>query len=227
MVAVYTGDDIKAMTKPYAGGFTLPGMKEPEFYALATDRVRLVGDLVAIVVADSRCLAEDACELITVDYDPLPAVTTYAAALDPASPPLFEDVGDNVVYHVASTHGDLEGAFAEADRVVRASFCQHRLANVPMETRGAVADYDPGSGEFTYHAASQSPHGLRHHLSNMIGHPMERMRVLCGDVGGAFGLKGFVHREDVALAAVSKRPRAAGEMDRRPQRAPAGLRPRP
>ncbi len=73
-----------------------------------------------------------------------------------------------------------------------------------METRGAVAHYDPGSGEFTYHAASQSPQGLRHHLSNMIGHPMERMRVLCGDVGGAFGLKGFVHREDVALAAASK-----------------------
>jgi aerobic carbon-monoxide dehydrogenase large subunit len=205
VVAVYTGEDMVAMTKPYSGGFTLPGMKEPVFYALATDTVRLVGDLVAIVVADSRCLAEDACELINVEYDPLPVVTTYAEALDPATAPLFEDVGDNIVYHVNSTHGDLEGAFAEADRVIRASFCQHRLANVPMETRGAVAHYDPGSQEFTYHAASQSPHGLRHHLSNLIGHPMERMRVLCGDVGGAFGLKGFVHREDVALAAASKR----------------------
>ena len=81
VVAVYTGQDIKAMTKPYSGGFALPGMKEPEFYSLATDKVRLVGDLVAIVVAESRALAEDACELIMVEYDPLPVVTTYAAAL--------------------------------------------------------------------------------------------------------------------------------------------------
>jgi aerobic carbon-monoxide dehydrogenase large subunit len=205
VVAVYTGEDIKEMTKPFAGGFTVPGMSEPMFYSLATDKVRLVGDLVAIVIAESRCLAEDACELITVDYDPLPAITTYEAALDPASPRLFDDLEDNVVYKGGSTHGDVEGAFAEADRVVRATFCQHRLANVPMETRGAVAEYDPGSGEFTYHAATQSPHGLRHHVSNAIGQPMDRMRVLSGDVGGAFGLKGFVHREDVALAAASKR----------------------
>jgi carbon-monoxide dehydrogenase large subunit len=205
VVAVYTGEDIKAMTKPYSGGFALPGMKEPLFYSLAIDKVRLVGDLVAIVIADSRCLAEDACELIMVEYEALPAVTTYAAALDPANPPLFDDLGDNVVYRGASTYGDVDGAFAEADRVVRASFCQHRLANVPMETRGAVAEYDPGSGEFTYHGSTQSPQGLRHHLSNLIGHPMDRMRVLSGDVGGAFGLKGFVHREDVALAAASLR----------------------
>ena len=205
VVAVYTGEDMKTMTKAYSGGFVLPGLKEPEFYALAIDKVRFVGDLVAIVIAESRCLAEDACELITVEYDPLPVVTTYAGALDPASPPLFDDVGDNIVYQSASTFGDVDGAFAEADRVVRASFCQHRLADVPMETRGAVAHYDPGSGEFTYHAATQSPQGLRHHLSNLTGHPMERLRVLCGDVGGAFGLKGFVHREDVALAAATLR----------------------
>ena len=205
VAAVFTGEDIKAMTNPFAGGFSLPGLKTPVYHALATDKVRLVGDLVAIVVAETRGLAEDACELITVDYDPLPPVTTYAAALDPATPPLFADLADNVLYRAASTHGDVDGAFAEADRVVRATFRQHRLANVPMETRGAVAHFDPGSGEFTYHAASQSPQGLRHHLSKAIGQPMDRMRVLCGDVGGAFGLKGFVHREDVALAAVSKR----------------------
>src|SRR6202030_4323037 len=119
------------------GGFALPGLKTPVFHALATDTVRLVGDLVALVVADSRALAEDACELITVDYDPLPPVTTYEAALDPAQAPLFADLDSNVLYHAATTYGDVDGAFAEADRVVRATFVQHRLANVPMETRGA------------------------------------------------------------------------------------------
>jgi carbon-monoxide dehydrogenase large subunit len=205
VVAVCTGEDIRAMTNAFAGGFKLPGLKLPEYHGLATDTVRFVGDPVAIVVAESRALAEDAAELITVDYELLPAVTTFAAAMDPATPPLFADLDDNVLYRASSTHGDVDAVFAHAGRVVRATFEQHRLANVPMETRGAVAHFDPGSGEFTYYAASQSPQGLRHHLSRAIGQPMDRMRVVCGDVGGAFGLKGFVHREDVSLAAVSRR----------------------
>ncbi len=204
VVAVFTGEDIKAVTKPLEGGIALPGLRTPEFYALATDRVRFVGDPLAVVVAQSRALAEDATELISVEYDPLPPVATYDAALDPSAPTLFDDLDDNVVYRVARAYGDLDGAFGEADRVLRETFSQHRLANVPMETRGAVASYDVGSGEFTYHASTQSPQGLRHFLSSLIGVPMERMRVLCGDVGGAFGLKGYVHREDVALAAVGK-----------------------
>ena len=204
VVAVFTGEDIKAVTKPIEGGLQIPGLKTPEFYALATDKVRFVGDLVAVVVAESRALAEDATELISVDYDPLPPIATYEAALDPAGPTLFDDLDGNVVYRVARAFGDLDEAFRDADRVIRETFSQHRHANVPMETRGAVASYDVGSGEFTYHASTQSPQGLRHFLSEFIGIPMERMRVLCGDVGGAFGLKGYVHREDVALAAIGK-----------------------
>ncbi len=179
-------------------------MKLPLFYALATDKVRFVGDPVAVVVADSRALAEDASELISVDYEPLPAVVSYEEALDPTRPALFPDLDHNIVYRSNSTFGDVDGAFAEADRVVSETFRQHRHANVPMETRGAVASYDPGSGELTYHAATQSPHGLRQALSLLIGQPADRLRVLCGDVGGAFGLKGYVHREDVTLAVLGR-----------------------
>jgi carbon-monoxide dehydrogenase large subunit len=203
VLAVFTGEDMKAMSKPIEIAMTM-GQRVPEFYPLVTDKVRLVGDLVVMVVAESRYEAEDACELIEVDYDALPTVATYEAALDPNSLPLFDDLGDNVVYSASQVSGDVDGAFAEADRVIDVSLRQHRVANVPMETRGAVADYDPGSGELTYHAATQSPQGLRIQLANTLGHPMQRLRVLAGDVGGAFGLKGFVFREDFCLAAASK-----------------------
>ena len=104
VVAVFTGEDMKAMSKPIEIGMTM-GQRIPEFYPLVTDKVRLVGDLVAMVVADSRYEAEDACELIEVDYDALPAVATYEAALDPNSPPLFDDLGDNVVYSASQVSG--------------------------------------------------------------------------------------------------------------------------
>ncbi len=203
VVAVYTGEEMCALTGPVEIPMSL-GQRIPEFYPLATDRVRLLGDLVAMVVARSRYEAEDACELIDVEYDPLPAVVSYEAALDPDGPVLFDDLGDNVVYTASENWGDIDAALAEADRLVEMRLRQHRVANVPMETRGAVADYDPGSGELTFHAATQSPQGLRIQLARTLGHPMDRLRVLCGDVGGAFGLKGFVYREDFALAAASK-----------------------
>ncbi len=203
VVAVFTGEDMCKLTGAIQISPAL-GQRIPEFYPLATDRVRLVGDLVAMVVAESRYEAEDACELIDVEYEPLPVVASHEAALDPNGPVLFDDLGDNVVYTASETYGDFEAAFAEADRLIELTLRQHRVANVPMETRGAVADYDPGSSELTYHAATQSPQGLRIQLARVLGHPMDRIRVLCGDVGGAFGLKGFVYREDFALAAAGK-----------------------
>jgi len=203
VVAVFTGEDMRRLAGPIYISTAL-GQRIPEFYALATDNVRFMGDLVAMVVAESRYQAEDACELIDVEYEPLPVVVSPEVALDPSAPALFDDLGDNVVYTASETYGDLEAAFAEADRLIALRLRQHRIANVPMETRGAVADYDPGSSELTYHAATQSPQGLRIQLGRVLGHPIDRIRVLCGDVGGAFGLKGFVFREDFALAVAGK-----------------------
>jgi aerobic carbon-monoxide dehydrogenase large subunit len=203
VVAIFTGEDMRNLTQPIQVSMAM-GQRIPEFYPLTTDKVRLLGDLVAMVVAESRYEAEDACELIEVEYDPLPVVVSYEGALDPDGPALFDDLGDNVVYTASQTSGDVEAAFAEADRVVDVSLRQHRVANVPMETRGAVADYDPGSGELTYHAATQGPHGLRMNLAGTLGHPMDRLRVLAQDVGGAFGLKGYVYREDFCIAVASK-----------------------
>jgi carbon-monoxide dehydrogenase large subunit len=204
VVAVFTGVEMAKLCGPVALPNMGPNIHLPEFHPLATDRVRFVGDPLAMVVATSRYLAEDAAELIEVDYDPLPVVADYETALDPAVPPLFDDIGSNVVGTSSTTAGDLATAFAAADRVLEVTLRQHRVANAPMETRGAIADYDPASEELTYHAATQSPHGLRMQLARTLGLPMERIRVLAGDVGGAFGLKGGVSRENFCLAAASR-----------------------
>jgi carbon-monoxide dehydrogenase large subunit len=202
--AVYTGADMQRLSRPLTTAMAAM-MRWPEFYALTTDRVRHVGDLVAMVVADDRYIAEDAAELIDVEYEALTPVATYEHALDPDRPALFEDIGTNVLMHEGPVaFGDVEGAFADADRVITASLSQHRVAMVPMETRGGVADYDLGTGDLTYHAAIQMPHGLRESLAAVLDHPLDRVRVLCADIGGSFGLKGFVMREYICIAVAAK-----------------------
>ncbi|MDA8044738.1 MAG: xanthine dehydrogenase family protein molybdopterin-binding subunit [Actinomycetota bacterium] len=200
--AVYTGAELNDLSKPITGPVTMGSM--PVIYPLVTDKVLFVGDVVAMVVAETRYQAEDALELIEVDYEPLGAVVDYETALDPGVPPIFPDLDSNVLLTSHTAAGDVDAAFAEADRVIDIELRQHRIANVPMETRGAVADYDAGSGELTYHAATQAPQGLRLQLANTLGLPMERLRVLTRDVGGAFGLKGGVFREDFCLALASR-----------------------
>jgi carbon-monoxide dehydrogenase large subunit len=173
-------------------------------YALATDKVRHVGDPIALVIAESRYVAEDALELIAVDIEPLDPIVSYEDALDPAKPALFEDVGSNLAFQMELPLGDVDSAFARADRVLRATIAVHRQHPNPMETRGIVASWDAEAEKLTLHASTQSPHMLRLLLPGQIGVPMERIRVLAADVGGGFGLKNSVFREDVAVAAAAK-----------------------
>jgi carbon-monoxide dehydrogenase large subunit len=206
VVAVISGEEMRTLSKPITSVVIPSGRRWPVFHPLATGKVRFVGDPVVMVIAESRYQAEDACELIEVDYDPLPAITSFEDAFNPDRPPLFEELGDNVVAaNEAANFGDVEAAFGEAERVITATLRQHRVANVPMETRGAVADYDPSSGELTYYASTQNPHALRLQLASTLGHPMERLRVLAKDIGGGFGLKGNVAREDFCVAAAARK----------------------
>jgi carbon-monoxide dehydrogenase large subunit len=202
VVAVVAGEEMATLVKPIT--VTMAVGKVPELRAMATDKVRLVGDLVAIVVAESRAEAEDAAELVEVSLDPLPVVASYEAALDPGGPVIFDDVGSNVLANEERTAGEVDAAFAAAGRVVEMTFRQHRVAPVPMETRGFIADYDPGTDELTLHASVQTPDALRMSIADALEVPMERVRVLVPDIGGAFGLKGCFGREVYCVAAVSR-----------------------
>lgn len=207
VVLVLTGEELEALVVPGAGiaGMFSGGAPVPAFSTLATDKVRVVGDPVVLVVADSRYQAEDACELVQVDYEELPAVVTEEAALDPANPPIFEELGDNVlVRSPAATFGDVDDAFARADRVVRAALRQHRHQNVPMECRGVVCSFDSESGDLTVYSATQGVHIARMVMAMQLGMPQEKVRVLAGDIGGSFGLKLGAAREDIACAAASR-----------------------
>ena len=208
VVAVLTGADLEAMTVPGPDALmALMGWAgpTPEFTLLATDKVRLVGDPVAVVIAESRYLAEDGCELVEVEYDDLPPVVDAVFALDPASPPLFANLGDNIARtHTRHEFGDVAGTFADSDRVVDFHIDVHRHQNVPMEGRGCVASYDAGSGVMTMHAATQSVHVTRIAVAMRLGLEQDKVRVLAGDIGGSFGLKIGASREELAVAAASR-----------------------
>ncbi|MBO0824485.1 MAG: xanthine dehydrogenase family protein molybdopterin-binding subunit [Actinobacteria bacterium] len=208
VVAVLTGADLAAMTVPgpdallaMMGG---PG-PTPEYTLLGTDKVRFVGDPVAVVIAESRYLAEDGCDLVEVEYEDLPPVATAAAALDAGSPPLFANLGNNIASpRNRREFGDVAGTFAGADRVAEFHIDVHRHQNVPMEGRGCVASYDAGSGSMTVHAATQSVHVAKMAVAARLGLEPAKVRVLAGDIGGSFGLKIGASREELAVAAASR-----------------------
>jgi aerobic carbon-monoxide dehydrogenase large subunit len=208
VVAAFTGAELEAMTIPGPDALTaLMGSDgpTPEFTLLATDKVRFSGDPVAVVIAESRYLAEDGCELVEVEYDWLVPVTSAAFALDPGSPPLFANLGDNIAGpHSRREFGDVGATFAAADRVIDVHIDVHRHQNVPMEGRGCVASYDAGPGVMTVHAATQSVHLSKIAVAMRLGMEQDKVRVLAGDIGGSFGLKIGASREELAVAAASR-----------------------
>jgi carbon-monoxide dehydrogenase large subunit len=208
VVAVLAGAELEAMTVPGPDAFSslmgAPG-PTPEFTLLATDKVRFVGDPVAVVIAESRYLAEDGCELVEVEYDDLPPVANAAFALDPASPPLFANLGDNIVgQHSRNEFGDVPATFADADRIFDLHIDVHRHQNVPMEGRGCVASYDPEASAITIYAATQSVHFSKIAVAMRLGMEQDKVRVTAGDIGGSFGLKIGASREELAVAAASR-----------------------
>jgi len=208
VVAVLTGADLAAITIPgpdpllaMMGG----GGPMPEYSLLATDKVRFVGDPVAVVIAESRYLAEDGCDLVEVSYDDLPPVGSAVVALDAGSTPLFANLGDNIVGPRKRTEfGDVAGTFAGADRVAEFRIDVHRHQNVPMEGRGCVASPDASSGDLTVYAATQSVHVTRLGVAMRLGIEPDKVRVLAGDIGGSFGLKIGASREELAVAAAAR-----------------------
>jgi carbon-monoxide dehydrogenase large subunit len=150
--------------------------------------VRFVGDPVALVVAESRYLAEDACALVDVEIAAEPAVVDVDAAVADGAPLVHPELDSNLAAEIpAAADPELDAVFDGAARVVTETFTQHRHVCAPMETRGVVAEWDPWSGDLTVWLSTQGPHGARGFLARALGLPENRVRVLMGDVGGAFG----------------------------------------
>ncbi|MCL6648348.1 MAG: molybdopterin-dependent oxidoreductase [Chloroflexi bacterium] len=191
VVAVYTGADLKGKVGNIACAWLIPDsdLKLPPHPPLAIDRVRYVGDAVAVVVANDRYVARDALDLIEVDYEVLPAVAHVEKAVESGAPQLHDEAPGNVAFRWKVGGGDVDKAFAEAEVVVRERIVQQRLIPNAMETRGCVASWNPGTEELTIWMTSQNPHIHRVLMSGDLGVPEHKLRIIAPEVGGGFGSK--------------------------------------
>ncbi len=204
VVAVFTNDDFTGVVNPITVAGP-PELRGSPFTTLASDKVRVVGEPVAIVVARSRQRAADGAAAVEVDYSALPAVTDLHQAGEPNAPLLFEELGTNVVYETSQSWGtDIENAFAGADRVFTRTFTQHRFGHAPLEGRVMVASFTPSDGRLELDMATKRPHAIKLNLAHLLNIAFGNIRVRTGDIGGAFGSKGQVGREEISVAAAAK-----------------------
>jgi aerobic carbon-monoxide dehydrogenase large subunit len=168
---------------------------------LAQTHVRYVGERVAVVIAETEALARDAAELVSVDYEVLPAVVRAQDAIRPGAPSIHEAAADNTSFTMRMGNADaIDAAFARAHHVTKLSLYNNRITAVTMEPRGCIAEYDPGTRRYTLHSSTQNVHGVRHVLAHRILHvPESRIRVVARDVGGGFGMKGEVYPEEAIV----------------------------
>ena len=208
VVAVYTGADLEGELGAAPCAWLLPNadLKIADYPCIAKDTVRYVGDIVAVVVAESQYQASDALERIDVDYEPLDAVVDPKAAVDDGAPQLHEDVQNNQAFHWTVTGGgDIDEAFYSAHVVVTETIVQQRLIPNAMEPRGALASYQKATGELTLWNTTQNPHIVRFLCSLVCGVPEDRLRVIAPEVGGGFGSKIAVYPGDFITVFCSKK----------------------
>ncbi len=205
VAAVLTGADLAQDATVLRMAPAIPGVRPTEIAPMPVDKVRFVGDPVAVVVAADRYVAEDAAELVEVDFEPLPAVPSMAAAAAPGAALVDETVPGNRVAEERFAAGDPDGAFRRAARVVAARFAQHRQTHLPIETRGLICSFDPGTEHLTVHVGNQAPHPLRTALASRLQLSESQITVISPDVGGGFGQKIALLREELVTAALARR----------------------
>ncbi|MEV8607002.1 xanthine dehydrogenase family protein molybdopterin-binding subunit [Amycolatopsis sp. NPDC051373] len=203
-VHVFTGGEAEFAAVPLRALSALPSYVETEQPLLAREKVRFAGEPVAAVVADDRYRAEDALELIDVDYEPLPVNIT---AWLPPTEPLHADAPDNVLLERTFDTGEVPDALAGADLVVERELITNRHAGNPMECRAGVALWDPADDRLTLWSGTQVPHIARNMIAELLGIPEGNVRVIAPDVGGGFGVKAVVYPEDVALCLIAQQLR--------------------
>ncbi len=205
VIAVVTGPELAKVITPWVGVLThLKGIKSAPQSALAMERACWQGEAVCAVVAKTRAQAEDACELVEVTYEELPAVTDAETALDAGTPVIHPELGDNLCFERKHEAGDPDKGFAEADEIVEGTFISGRHTGVCNEPRAIVADWNPGEQRLTAYHATQAPHMMQNLFAKHLGLEEQQVRVVTKDVGGSFGIKVHTYADEMATVALSK-----------------------
>lgn len=204
VVGVFTGQDLAQWTTRHRMAPPIEGLQPVEMDTLPIAKVRFHGDPVACVVAVDRYAAEDAAERVAVDYEVLPAVTSMAQALQPGCPLVDETLASNLLSHQHAETGDVDARMRAAHKVVESSFSQHRQTHLPIETRGCIAVWDEGRQHLTFHVGTQVPHPYRTTLAGRLKLAESQVTVLSPDVGGGFGQKIALYREELCVAAIAR-----------------------
>lgn len=203
VLLVATGIDIARECRSWRGTHDLfPGLVAALQPALAVERACWHGEPVVAVVAETRAEAEDAVELIEVEWRELPPIADAETAL--AGPPMHDELDSNIGFETTVEAGDSTAAFAAADLIVEERFRFGRHTGVSLEPRTILADYNPAEDSLLVHQSHQTPHQQQDLFSRLLGIPEHKVRVVCPDVGGAFGLKHHLHGDEIAVCALSR-----------------------
>jgi carbon-monoxide dehydrogenase large subunit len=204
VMAVLTAEDLEALVQPLRATSRMKGYYATPILPLARHKVRHVGEAIVGVVAESRYLAEDALELIEVDFERLASAGDPAEAAREGAPLLHEEAGTNVIVSREFKRGDVDAAFAQAPVRVGGRFRMRRHTPMAIEPRACLAEYEPGRDALTLHAATQIPGIIRDALADALGLPGHRLRVVAPDVGGGFGGKGSLYPEEIFVCAAAR-----------------------
>jgi carbon-monoxide dehydrogenase large subunit len=205
VIAVVTGVELAKVMTPWVGVLThLKGLKSAPQAPIAVERACWQGEAVCAVVARTRAQAEDACELVEVTYDELPAVVDPETALDAKTPVIHATLGDNLCFERKLDVGKVDEAFATSDAVVEATFVTGRHTGVTNEPRAIVADWNEGEQRLTVYQGTQAPHMMQDLFAKHLSLRHDQVRVLTKDVGGSFGIKVHTYADEMAAVALSK-----------------------
>jgi carbon-monoxide dehydrogenase large subunit len=204
VVAVLTAEDLAALVQPLRATSRMKGYYATPILPLARHKVRHVGEAIVGVVAESRYLAEDALELIEIDFELLPSAGDPAEAAREGAPLLHEEAGTNVIVSREFKRGAVDETFAQAPVRVGGRFRMRRHTPMAIEPRAYLAEYEPGRDALTLHAATQIPGIIRDALADVLGLPGHRLRVVAPDVGGGFGGKGSLYPEEIFVCAAAR-----------------------
>jgi carbon-monoxide dehydrogenase large subunit len=205
VVRIFTGPDLAKVCDPWVATLAhLKGMKSAPQYPLPLERATWQGEAVVAIVADSVAHGEDAAGEVWIEWEPLPALTDMETALAPDAPVIHPSLGDNLVFTRTAEAGDVDTAFAAADKVVEATFHTGRHTGVTLEPRSIIADYNRSDGTLTVHHSTQAPHMMQGVLAAQLRMNEGDVRVICKDVGGSFGIKVHVYPDEIATAAIAR-----------------------